>query len=85
MPFYNRRTERNVSNGAGRVGGRAPAWRCYALETLGLMINPLSRELLPMRMMLARLGARSSGTSMPEPNGTDVVPSEDKIPLLDSI
>ena len=26
------------------------------LETIGLMVNPLSRELLPMRMMLARLG-----------------------------
>ncbi len=25
------------------------------LETLGLMLNPLSRELLPMRLMLARL------------------------------
>jgi predicted aspartyl protease len=26
------------------------------LETLGLMVNPLSRELLPMRLMLARGG-----------------------------
>jgi predicted aspartyl protease len=25
------------------------------LETLGLMLNPLNRELLPMRLMLARL------------------------------
>jgi len=26
------------------------------LETLGLMLNPLNRELLPMRLMLARRG-----------------------------
>jgi len=26
------------------------------LETLGLMVNPLSRELLPMRLMLAGVG-----------------------------
>jgi hypothetical protein len=25
------------------------------LETLGLMLNPLTREILPMRMSLARL------------------------------
>lgn len=35
----------------------APLLGAVTLETLGLMINPLSRELLPMRMMLARLGA----------------------------
>jgi clan AA aspartic protease len=34
----------------------APLLGAVTLETLGLMINPLSRELLPMRMMLARVG-----------------------------
>ncbi len=35
----------------------APLLGAVTLETVGLMINPLSRELLPMRMMLARLGS----------------------------
>ena len=34
----------------------APLLGAVTLETIGLMVNPLSRELLPMRMMLARLG-----------------------------
>jgi len=33
----------------------APLLGAVTLETLGLMINPLSRELLPMRLMLARI------------------------------
>jgi clan AA aspartic protease len=33
----------------------APLLGAVTLETLGLMINPLSRELLPMRLMLARM------------------------------
>ena len=33
----------------------SPLLGAVTLETLGLMLNPLSRELLPMRMMLARL------------------------------
>jgi len=35
----------------------APLLGAVTLETLGLMVNPLSRELLPMRLMLARSGA----------------------------
>ncbi|MBM4257523.1 MAG: aspartyl protease [Deltaproteobacteria bacterium] len=35
----------------------APLLGAVTLETLGLMINPLSRELLPMRLLLARAGA----------------------------
>jgi hypothetical protein len=31
----------------------APLLGAVTLETLGLMINPLTRELLPMRLMLA--------------------------------
>ena len=34
----------------------APLLGAVTLETIGLMVNPLSRELLPRRMMLARLG-----------------------------
>lgn len=34
----------------------SPLLGAVTLETLGLMINPLSRELLPMRLMLARIG-----------------------------
>jgi len=33
----------------------APLLGAVTLETVGLMVNPLSRELLPMRLMLARL------------------------------
>jgi predicted aspartyl protease len=37
----------------------APLLGAVTLETLGLMVNPLSRELLPMRLMLAgRVPAR---------------------------
>ncbi len=32
-----------------------PLLGAVTLETLGLMLNPLNRELLPMRLMLARL------------------------------
>jgi aspartyl protease family protein len=34
----------------------SPLLGAVTLETLGLMLNPLSRELLPMRLMLARIG-----------------------------
>jgi len=30
------------------------------LETLGLMLNPLTRELLPMRLLLATLASRAA-------------------------
>jgi clan AA aspartic protease len=45
------------------LGGRGDAALLGAvtLETLGLMVNPLSREILPMRLMLA--GARSDHPS----------------------
>lgn len=37
------------------LGGKddAPLLGAVTLETLGLMVNPLTRELLPMRLMLA--------------------------------
>ncbi|MBI2345783.1 MAG: aspartyl protease family protein [Deltaproteobacteria bacterium] len=34
----------------------APLLGAVTLEVLGLMLNPLSRELLPMRMMMAHVG-----------------------------
>ena len=36
----------------------APLLGAVTLQTLGLMVNPLTRELLPMRLMLAGTGAR---------------------------
>jgi len=36
----------------------APLLGAVTLETLGLMVNPLTRELLPMRLMLAGAIAR---------------------------
>ena len=36
--------------------GDSPLLGAVTLETIGLMVNPLSRELLPMRLMLARIG-----------------------------
>jgi aspartyl protease family protein len=38
----------------------SPLLGAVTLETIGLMVNPLSRELLPMRLMLARLQRFSS-------------------------
>ena len=35
--------------------GDAPLLGAVTLETLGLMVNPLTRELLPMRLMLSGL------------------------------
>jgi aspartyl protease family protein len=37
------------------AAGDAPLLGAVTLETLGLMLNPLSRELTPMRLMLAPL------------------------------
>ena len=37
----------------------APLLGAVTLETLGLMVNPLTRELLPMRLMLAGATARN--------------------------
>jgi len=36
----------------------APLLGAVTLETLGLMVNPLTRELLPMRLMLAGTGVK---------------------------
>ena len=38
----------------------APLLGMVTLETLGLMLNPLTRELLPMRLMLASLTPRAA-------------------------
>ena len=44
----------------------APLLGAVTLETLGLMVNPLTRELLPMRLMLAGALAGSwSPTPLP--------------------
>ena len=37
-----------------------PLLGMVTLETLGLMLNPLTRELLPMKLMLAALGSRAA-------------------------
>jgi len=37
----------------------APLLGAVTLETLGLMVNPLTRELLPMRLMLSTASGRS--------------------------
>jgi predicted aspartyl protease len=60
---------RGVSEGRFTVEGRsatspvvlggaddAPLLGAVTLETLGLMVNPLTRDLLPMRLMLACAG-----------------------------
>ena len=38
----------------------APLLGMVTLETLGLMLNPLTRELLPMKLMLASLAGRAA-------------------------
>jgi predicted aspartyl protease len=43
--------------------GDVPLLGAVTLETLGLMLNPLSRELLPMRLMLASGPGRSPAIS----------------------
>ena len=50
----------------------APLLGAVTLETLGLMVNPLSRELLPMRLVLAGAARRADvpmTTSLPTPLG----------------
>jgi len=47
--------------------GDAPLLGAVTLETLGLMVNPLTRELLPMRLMLAGL-TRSRLAPVPVPS-----------------
>lgn len=37
-------------------GDDGPLLGAVTLETLGMMLNPLNRELVPMRLMLARRG-----------------------------
>ena len=39
-------------------GRHRPLLGAVTLETLGLMVNPLTRELLPMRLMLAGTGVK---------------------------
>lgn len=36
--------------------GVTPLLGAFTLESLGLMVNPVTRELLPMRLVLARVG-----------------------------
>lgn len=36
--------------------GVTPLLGAFTLESLGLMVNPVTRELLPMRLLLARAG-----------------------------
>jgi clan AA aspartic protease len=36
--------------------GVTPLLGLFTLESLGLMVNPVTRELLPMRLLLARAG-----------------------------
>ena len=38
----------------------APLLGMVTLETLGLMLNPLTRELLPMKLVLASLAPRAA-------------------------
>ena len=38
----------------------APLLGMVTLETLGLMLNPLTRELLPMKLVLASLALRAA-------------------------
>ena len=43
----------------------APLLGAVTLETLGLMVNPLTRELLPMRLMLSGVTGRRSPVPVP--------------------
>lgn len=47
--------------------GDAALLGSVTLETLGLMVNPLSREILPMRLMLAGAAARAAAARPPGP------------------
>ena len=54
-----------VVGGRGRTSqvvfapeGVTPLLGALTLESLGLMVNPVTRELLPMRLLLARVGLR---------------------------
>jgi hypothetical protein len=44
--------------------GVTPLLGALTLESLGLMVNPVTRELLPMRLLLAAAPPRASARSM---------------------
>jgi hypothetical protein len=50
------------------------------LETLGLMVNPLSRELLPMRLVLTNVGGRREGEQLSSAPHFMVLGSSNAIP-----
>ena len=50
--------ERATSRVVFAPEGVTPLIGAMTLEALGLMVNPVTRELLPMRLFLATLGAR---------------------------
>ena len=60
----------------------APLLGAVSLETLGLMVNPLSRELLPMRLMLAGATARRSRHTPAHANGSSSAPSRQTYSML---
>ncbi len=44
--------------------GVTPLLGALTLESLGLMVNPVTRELLPMRLLLAAAPLRSTSSSV---------------------
>jgi hypothetical protein len=52
--FFELGTDRGTSQVVFGPEGVTPLLGAFTLESLGLMVNPVTRELVPMRLVLAR-------------------------------
>jgi clan AA aspartic protease len=52
--FFELGADRGTSQAVFGPEGVTPLLGAFTLESLGLMVNPVTRELLPMRLVLAR-------------------------------
>jgi predicted aspartyl protease len=55
--FFELGTDRGTSQVVFGPEGVTPLRGQFTLESLGLMVNPVTRELVPMRLVLARVAA----------------------------
>jgi clan AA aspartic protease len=55
--FFELGADRGTSQVVFGPEGVTPLLGAFTLESLGLMVNPVTRELLPMRLVLARVAA----------------------------
>ncbi len=61
--FFDLGTKGRTSQVVFAPEGATPLLGAFTLESLGLMLNPVTRELLPMRLFLAAQSARARCTA----------------------